>query len=386
MQTVITRQKIPIKLWLDDLDPQAMEQAEHLAQLPWTVGHVAIMPDAHVGYGMPIGGVMATRDVIIPNAVGVDIGCGVCAMRTDLRSIEKKDLKKILSLVRKNVPLGFQHHKKPQSDALMPPVQGSLPIVEREYARARKQLGTLGGGNHFIEIQQGDDGLVWLMVHSGSRNLGHQVASFYNKEAVRLNKELNTPVPKSRQLAALPLDSRPGRSYLAEMEFCVQFALANRKQIMAQVQEAMTEILGAVEFGELINRSHNFAALEEHGGRHVLVHRKGATRAFAGEWGLIPGSQGTASYIVRGKGNPESFCSCSHGAGRRLGRKQAIRSLDLDREIKNLDRIGVIHAIRRKKDLDEAPSAYKNIDQVMALQSDLVEIIVRLRPLAVIKG
>ena len=387
MQQTITDRKIPLLLWLDDLDPQAMEQAVHLAELPWSVDHVAIMPDAHVGYGMPIGGVMATREVVIPNAVGVDIGCGVCAVQTDLRNITASELKKIMSRVREAVPLGFKHHKKPQARERMPvPDEATMPIVCREYERARKQLGTLGGGNHFIEIQQGDDGRIWLMVHSGSRNLGHQVASHYNKTAVRLNEKNDSPVPKSWQLAALSLDSDEGQNYLAEMNFCVDFALANRRLIMERLQDAVTDVVGQICFGELINKSHNFAAMEVHGDREVMVHRKGAVRAFAGETGPIPGSQGTASYIVTGRGNPASFCSCSHGAGRRLGRKQAIRTLDLRREQQQLEKLGIIHSLRRKKDLDEAPSAYKDIDTVMALQADLVDIRVKLRPLAVIKG
>ncbi len=388
MQKTITDHKIPILLWLDDPDPQTMEQAVHLADLPWSVGRVALMPDAHVGYGMPIGGIMATREVVIPNAVGVDIGCGVCALRTDLHHIDQNRLKKIMALVRKTVPLGFKHHGRAQAETLMPDPAGSeeMPIVEREYARARKQLGTLGGGNHFIEIQQGDDGHVWLMVHSGSRNLGHQVATHYNRLATRCNEALARPVPKNWQLAALPLESREGKQYLAEMNYCVEFALANRRRIMARLQEALIEVAGPVTFGELINKSHNFAALETHDPGPVMVHRKGATRAFSGEPGPIPGSQGTASYIVRGRGNPASYCSCSHGAGRRLGRKQAVRSLDLRREQRRLEKLGVLHAIRHKKDLDEAPGAYKDIETVMALQKDLVEILVKLRPLAVIKG
>jgi tRNA-splicing ligase RtcB len=336
---------------------------------------------------MPIGGVTATREVVIPNAVGVDIGCGVCAVRTDLQHIDRARLKEIMRRVRASVPLGFKHHKKPRPADLMPPLnEAAMPVVCREYERARKQLGTLGGGNHFIEIQQGDDGLVWLMVHSGSRNLGHQVAGFYNKEAIRLSEQAKDPVPRSWQLAPLRLDSEAGRSYLAEMSFCVEFALANRTLIMERLKEAVTDAAGPVRFDAPINRSHNFAALETHGGREVLVHRKGAIRALAGEPAPVPGSQGTASYIVSGRGNPASFCSCSHGAGRRLGRRQAVKSLDLDREVRLLDRLGVIHAIRRKKDLDEAPSAYKDIDRVMALQADLVDIRVKLRPLAVIKG
>jgi len=387
MKQILTTYRIPIKLWLDDIDPQALEQAKHLAELPCTVEHIAIMPDSHVGYGMPIGGVMATRDTVIPNAVGVDIGCGVCAVRTSLRRLEAGSLKRIMSRIRQAIPLGFKHHDRPQAAALMPVLDDSLmKVVRDQFSRARRQLGTLGGGNHFIEIQKGDDGFIWIMIHSGSRNLGHKVASFHNKRAIRLNEQSGLPVPKSWQLAGLPVDSREALQYLAEMNFCVLFALANRKLMMQRVQEAMIEVAGSVNFDKLINNSHNFAAWEEHSGKRILVHRKGATRAFKDELGLIPGSQGTASYIVRGKGNPDSFRSCSHGAGRKLGRKQAIRSLDLKKEQQQLDRLGVIHALRRKNDLDEAPGAYKDIDNVMALQADLVDIEVRLRPLAVVKG
>jgi len=387
MIQVITAYRIPIKLWLDDIDPQALEQAKHLAELPCTVDHIAIMPDSHVGYGMPIGGVMATVDTVIPNAVGVDIGCGVCAVQTSLHSLDAASLKKIMARIRQTVPLGFKHHDRPQAASLMPVLDESLmKVISNEFSRARRQLGTLGGGNHFIEIQHGNDGFIWIMIHSGSRNLGHKVATFHNKRAIRINEQSGQQVPKSWQLAGLPVDSREGLEYLAEMEFCVAFALANRRLMMQRVQEAIVEETGRAEFGELINKSHNFAAWEQHGGRQVMIHRKGATRAFKGEPGVIPGSQGTASYIVRGRGNPESFCSCSHGAGRKLGRKQAIRALDLKKEQQQLEKMGVIHALRRKNDLDEAPGAYKDIDQVMALQADLVEIEVRLQPLAVLKG
>ena len=387
MEKTDTRYRLPIKLWLDDIDAQAFEQVIHLTEHPATVGHIAIMPDAHVGYGMPIGGVMATADTVIPNAVGVDIGCGVCAVRTGLHSIDKSGLKKIMSGIRRAVPLGFAKHKTPQDAALMPePDEQLMPVVCREFARARKQLGTLGGGNHFIELQKGDDGFIWIMIHSGSRNLGHQVATFYNRLAVQINERNPHKIPKSWQLAGLPVDSEKARQYLAEMDFCVDFAYANRKLILLRVQEAVAKESCNTDYGEIINKSHNFAAWEKHGDNNLLIHRKGATRAFAGELGLIPGSQGTASYIVCGKGNPESYCSCSHGAGRRLGRKQATQKLSLNKEVQRLDKLGVLHAIRRKKDLDEAPGAYKDIEKVMALQTDLVRVEVRLRPMAVVKG
>jgi len=387
MEKTDTQHTLPIKLWLSDMDAQAFEQAIHLAEHPATVGHVAIMPDAHVGYGMPIGAIMATLDTVIPNAVGVDIGCGMCAVRTGLHNIHSATLKKIMARIRKTVPLGFAKHKKPQDATLMPePDERQMPVVCREFTRAQKQLGTLGGGNHFIELQKGDDNHIWIMIHSGSRNLGHQVATFHNRLAVKMNEQSTPRVPKNWQLAGLPLHSREAEQYLAEMGFCVDFAYANRRLMLQRVQEAIAEETGNTVFGEIINKSHNFAAWEEYEGRKLLIHRKGATSAFTDEPGLIPGSQGTKSYIVRGKGNPESFCSCSHGAGRRLGRKQATQKLSLKKELQSLDKLGVIHAIRGKHDLDEAPGAYKDIDKVMALQTDLVRIEVRLRPLAVVKG
>ncbi|WPD23974.1 MAG: RtcB family protein [Candidatus Electrothrix scaldis] len=390
MKKVISTEKKPIKLWLDDLEAGALEQARHLANLPFAFRHIALMPDAHQGYGMPIGGVLAAEDVVIPNAVGVDIGCGMCAVRTSVQEISQESLKKIMGDVRKSIPVGFKHHTKAQDEALMPEGYADgfdeLKIVRGEYKAALKQVGTLGGGNHFLEIQQGSDGFVWLMLHSGSRNLGYKVAHHYNKLAIELNRKWHSSVPEKWQLAFLPLDGRKGQDYLREMQYCVDFALANRALMMQRLQEAFVEAVGEVDFGEIINIAHNYAAMEHHFKRNVMIHRKGATRAYADQLGIIPGSQGTASYIVKGKGEPESFMSCSHGAGRRLGRKQAQKELDLAAEKERLDAIGVIHGIRNAKDLDEAPGAYKDISVVMENQRDLVEIEVELRPLAVIKG
>ncbi len=387
MERILEAQgRVPIKLWLDRLDASTMEQAEHLAQLPFVFSHVAIMPDAHVGYGMPIGGVMALRNVVIPNAVGVDIGCGMCAQRTSLTTVGRDQLKLIMAEVRRRIPLGFKHHRRPQPRDLMPPVHGTLRIVNQEYDRALYQLGTLGGGNHFIEIQQGSDGHVWLMIHSGSRNLGYRVANYYNKLAAELNKRWKDAAPPSWQLAHLPFDSDIGQAYLREMQFCVEFALANRMLMMERLKEAVAAVFPGVAFDTFINIAHNYAASEVHFGETVIVHRKGATRAEKGELGIIPGSQGTPSYIVRGLGNPESFRSCSHGAGRRLGRKQAQRQLSLEQEKKRLDALGILHTIRGVRDLDEAAGAYKDIGTVIACQRDLVEVVVELHPLAVIKG
>ncbi len=396
MKQVISTERKPIKLWLDDMEPSALAQAKNLANLPFTFKHVAIMPDAHCGYGMPIGGVLATKGVVIPNAVGVDIGCGMCAVRTSLTDISSEQLKQVLGSekdktgIRSRIPLGFKHHKRAQQEALMPDTAIMEKVkkskVREQYQAALKQLGTLGGGNHFLEIQKGDDSHIWLMVHSGSRNLGLQVAAMYNKLAVKLNERLHSQIPKKWELAFLPLDTEQAWDYLAEMQYCVEFALASRTLMMENMKEALAEVMGEVSFAPMINIAHNYAAMENHFGEDVIVHRKGATSAKQGETGIIPGSQGSTSYIVKGKGNPESYCSCSHGAGRVMGRKQARKLLDLEQEKNRLDQLGVIHGLRSGRDLDEAAGAYKDIDTVMANQTDLVDILVRLKPLAVIKG
>ncbi|MCG8697151.1 MAG: RtcB family protein [Bacteroidales bacterium] len=389
MKNVISTENKPIKLWLNEIEEGAMAQARNLANLPFTFRHVAMMPDCHEGYGMPIGGVLATKGVVIPNAVGVDIGCGMCALKTSLTEIDTSNLKQIMSAIRKRVPLGFNHHKKAQDETLMPNADNIVEhgIVQREYKSALKQLGTLGGGNHFIEIQKGSDGHTWIMIHSGSRNIGLKVADYYNKMAKKLNERWHSEVPASWQLAFLPIETDEAKNYLNEMQYCVDFAFANRQLMMEGIKEAIFDALGeAFEELDFVNIAHNYACWENHFDTNVMVHRKGATSAKVDEIGIIPGSQGTKSYIVRGKGNSESFESCSHGAGRIMGRKQAQRTLDLEAEKAKLDSQGIVHAIRSVKDLDEAPGAYKSIDTVMQNQTDLVDIVVELSPLAVIKG
>ncbi len=419
---VISTENKPIKMWLEDIEDGALAQAKNLANLPFLFKHVALMPDSHQGYGMPIGGVIATKGVVIPNAVGVDIGCGMCACKTELTEIDSDTLKKVMHFIRQRIPVGFRHHRVKQSEGVMPryqkisdgtpakvvcgevelgqeeysePAKGILynisysemPIVAREYENARTQIGTLGGGNHFIEIQKGSDGYVWVMIHSGSRNLGKQVADHYNKTAIDLNKMWYSVVPKEQQLAFLTTDHPMAWQYMREMQYCVDFALASRQLMMNRVLESMSDAIGdAFDYDEQINIAHNYARLENHFGQNVIVHRKGATLARKDTIGIIPGSQGTASYIVQGLGNPESFESCSHGAGRTMGRKHAQRTLDLKEEIKKLDDQGIIHGIRTVKDLDEASGAYKNIDTVMENQKDLVSIQTELKPLAVVKG
>jgi len=415
----IINEKIPIKMWLDDIEDGSLEQAKHLANLPFVFKHIAIMPDCHQGYGMPIGGVMATKDVIVPNAVGVDIGCGLCAVKTSLTEIDAETLKKIMGEIRKQIPVGFGHHKEQQDIALMPDFflkdcnlskrnvknlddedfayvlrNEGYDIIAQEYLSALKQIGTLGGGNHFIEIQKGSDGHIWIMIHSGSRNLGFTVANYYNKLAIQLNEKWHSQVPKEWELAFLPVDSEEGQAYIREMNYCVDFALANRKLMMDRILNIFTEIFYdnrftdkiRPDFEPIINIAHNYAIQENHFGQNVWVHRKGATLAREGTIGIIPGSQGTSSYVVKGLGNKESFESCSHGAGRKMGRKEAERTLDLEAEKKRLDDRGILHAIRGKSDLEEAAGAYKDIDIVMENQKDLVKVLVKLEPLGVIKG
>lgn len=380
----IDTERIPIKLWLKNLEEGALQQAKDLANLDIAFSHIAIMPDSHLGYGMPIGGILATKDAIIPNAVGVDIGCGMCSLKTNLQEIELDDLKKVMSRIRETVPVGFRHQNEKQEKTWMPTLEEDLPIVSQEYERGRYQVGTLGGGNHFIEIQKGSDGYIWIMVHSGSRNIGYTVANHYHKKAVEETKKRGNNVPKD--LSYFVRGTEAYDNYFKEMNYCIDFALHNRKLMMERVKDAFVDVMPSVEFSNFINKPHNFAAWETHFGEKLIVHRKGATRAEKGEWGMIPGSQGTNSYLVKGKGNPLSFNSCSHGAGRLMSRAEARRSLDLKKEVAQLKEMGVLHALRHKKDLDEAPSSYKDIKEVMALQKDLVEIKVELTPLAVIKA
>ena len=391
MQKVISTEKLPIKMWLDEPEEGAMKQAFNLANLPFAFSHICLMPDAHEGYGMPIGGVMAAKNVIVPNAVGVDIGCGMCAVKTNIEAdgLERSQLTQMMTGIRELIPLGFDHHKERQDESLMP--QGynvdELVIVKRQYGAALKQLGTLGGGNHFIELQRSEnDGFLWIMVHSGSRNFGLQVAEYYNKKAKKINELYYSSVSPKADLAFLPFETDEALTYYKEMRYSTEFALANRKLMMERIQQVVSTTLNGVIYEPMINIAHNYAAWEKHFDTKVIVHRKGATSAKQGEIGIIPGSQGTKSYIVEGLGNPESFMSCSHGAGRVMSRSAAIRNLDLEEEIRKLDELGIIHSIRKKSDLEEASSAYKDISQVMTYQSDLVKILVELSPLAVIKG
>ena len=381
----------PVKIWTDYVEASAMVQIENLARLPFMYHHLAVMPDVHTGMGMPIGGVLACVDAVIPNAVGVDIGCGMCAVKTSIKTADIDYLefrKRVLSKVREIIPLGMSHHKQPQDELLMPTGYDVdlMWVVKEQYQSALRQLGTLGGGNHFIEFQRDEEDNLWIMIHSGSRNLGKMVGDYYNKKAMALNKKWHSEVDPSMRLAFLPFHSPEFGEYWREMQYCIDFALCNRKLMMSRIQDVLESVFPQIEFEPMINIAHNYAAWETHFGKNVVVHRKGATFAGKGTIGIIPGSQGTASYIVEGLGNPESFNSCSHGAGRVLSRTAAINQLDMETEVQRLNERGIIHAIRNKSDLQEAPSAYKDIDEVINNQLDLIAVKTRLLPIAVIKG
>lgn len=381
----------PVKIWTNEVEDLAMEQIANLASLPFLFHHLAIMPDVHAGMGMPIGGVLATVDAVIPNAVGVDIGCGMCAVKTSwqVSNIDQNVLRKtIMKEIRKAIPVGFGHHQKAQDEQFMPSGYdiGSLKVVSEEYESAKTQIGTLGGGNHFIELQRDEEGYLWVMIHSGSRNLGKKVCDYYDKIAISLNELWHSEVKSNLRLAFLPKGTPEYDAYWAEMNYCVDFALCNRRLMMERIKDILTAALPGIEFEPMINIAHNYAAIEHHFGQDVIVHRKGATLAREGVAGIIPGSQGTASYIVEGLGNPESFCSCSHGSGRLMSRTKAVQTLSLEDEIKRLDEQGIVHAIRTEKDLEEAAGAYKDIEEVINNELDLVKIKTRLLPVAVVKG
>lgn len=402
MKKVIKEGLIPIKMWLDDLEQGALEQTINLSKLPFAFKHIALMPDAHQGYGMPIGGVLATSGYIVPNAVGVDIGCGMCAIKTniDLSLLTIDDIKKIMGKIRERIPVGFEKNQTPVENSDMPLGYrpSDLKIINEQWESAKHQLGSLGGGNHFIELQKDEKNILWIMIHSGSRNLGKTVADYYDKLAKQLNKNWFSEVKEEMNLAFLPIDSKEGRDYFKEMNYCVEFALANRKLMLKRILESIKEVCTentlpnenkeVILFtpDEMINIPHNYCRFENHFNANVMVHRKGATSAKNLEVGIIPGSQGTCSYIVQGLGNEDSFKSCSHGAGRKMSRNEARRTLNLQDEIDSLNAKGIIHAIRNVDDLDEAPSSYKDINVVMDNQKDLVNILVKLVPIGVIKG
>lgn len=390
MRQIITKERIPVKAWTKKIEPGALKQALNLSKLPFAFKHVAIMPDVHQGYGMPIGGVLATDDAVIPNAVGVDIGCGMCAVKTNLKAshLDETSLKRVMQQIRDTIPVGFSHQSEKQDPDSIPSTNNlRRDSVIYEFAEeSLRHVGTLGGGNHFIEIQKDTEDNVWLMVHSGSRGVGYNVGRYYIDKARELCRTWRSDLPTDK-LSFFPRETDWYDRYLHDMDWMVKFAKCNRDLMMYRMKEALFDNTNVdFDFKLNINKPHNYADMEHHFGKNVLVHRKGACRAREGEWVMIPGSQGTSSYIVKGKGNKQSFMSCSHGAGRVMSRGEARRSLSVEEESRKLEEMGVLHAIRNADDLDEAPSSYKDINKVMSNQMDLVDIKYKLTPMGVVKG
>ena len=385
---VINTERIPIKIWSNTVEDSCMEQAKNLANLPFARKWVCLMPDAHMGYGMPIGGVIATENVVIPNAVGVDIGCGMKARKTNLTELDKETLKKILNQIQRDIPTGFNHQQKDQP--ISPELSDMCKQLSYESLKIRevvnnmpKQMGTLGGGNHFIDIQKGDDGHIWIMLHSGSRGIGKMTCDYYNDMAVKLNAQWYAP--EQKELAFLPLSSPQGMEYMQAMRIAMKFAEDNRLHMLERITEAMRKYCPNMEVEEAIDTHHNYAALEHHYDADYLVHRKGAVRAVGKV--IIPGSMGTFSYVGEGLQSNESFWSCSHGAGRKMGRKEATRQFTVQSVIEEMKAKDIeLYKVKKDDVAEECAAAYKDIDEVINNQLDLVKTLVKLRPIGVVKG
>jgi tRNA-splicing ligase RtcB len=396
---VLTKANVPVKIWSDiaGVESAALTQLTNAANLPFVFKHVAAMPDVHLGKGATVGSVIATKGAVCPAAVGVDIGCGMCAVRTDLdpRVVQDKITAIRLSIER-SIPVGHESNHK-----LVPSVNAwkgwkdwaNVSVIGHNgkdggemLKRAQSQLGSLGGGNHFIEVCIDTQNKVWVMLHSGSRNVGKVVAERHIDKAKDLMKQMFIHLPDP-DLAYFAQGTTDFQNYLADVEWCQDYAAQNRKEMMARVLKDLSYAVhnedGAIEVDVKVNCHHNYISKENHYGENVLVTRKGAVRAREGDLGIIPGSMGTRSYIVRGLGNPESFCSCSHGAGRRMSRGEAKRRFTLaDLQAQTL-------GVECRQDdgvLDEIPGAYKDIDEVMANQTDLVEILHELKQIMCVKG
>jgi len=396
----LNKGRVPVKIFTDEIDPEALQQLLNISQLPIVYGHVAAMPDVHSGIGATVGSVIATKQAIIPAAVGVDIGCGMNAVRLTLTADELPDtLARLRSAIEAAVPVGFDQHEASKvrgsahertarqlSDRL-DRIVGKHPGVmkmQRKFAQTWIcQLGTLGGGNHFIEVCLDQDQRVWVMLHSGSRGLGNVLGRYFIAAARKDMQRHHVNLP-DKDLAYFSEGSDLFDDYVEAVQWGQDYAWLNRREMMRLILEVLQRDLPpfAVD-GEAINCHHNYVAQEEHFGEHLFVTRKGAISAREGELGIIPGSMGVKSYIVRGLGNAQSFHSCSHGAGRRMSRTQAKRRFN------RFDLAQQTAGVECRKDagvVDEIPGAYKDIDQVMANQSDLVEIVHTLKQVLCVKG
>jgi tRNA-splicing ligase RtcB (3'-phosphate/5'-hydroxy nucleic acid ligase) len=383
--------RVPIVSWAADLEGGALEQATNLSNLPFAIDHVALMPDAHAGYGMPIGGVLFADQAVVPYAIGVDIGCGVALVETDLtaETLTPAELKAVLAQIARDVPVGSSGQPKAVDPRAAIGEMGiALPasIEAGWFARAVNQLGTLGSGNHFLEVQRDEAGTVFVMLHSGSRSLGKTICDSFHKRALALDRARHLALPHN-ELAYLPLGTPEFEGYWAAMTFALRFAEVNRSRMLDAVEAAFARHSRVGRIDRLVDVHHNYAAWEHHVGRDGIVHRKGAVRARAGETVLIPGSMGTASYVAEGLGNADAFDTCQHGAGRALSRTKARKAKTSAEVFAEMADLGVaIHSGDPKTVAEEAPFAYKDIETVMAASADLVRPIKRLTPLGVVKG
>lgn len=392
-----------VKLWVGDMEIEdaAVQQIMNISRLPILAGHMAIMPDVHMGKGATVGSVIPTRSAIIPAAVGVDIGCGMIAAMTNLVATDlPESLLSLRNQIERDIPVGFDEHKKgipsvsgPYADILRKNVRKTMDAwdtltMKQRLGRAdekkiARQVGTLGGGNHFIEICLDTNDRVWIMLHSGSRGIGNQIGTVAIEMAKEQAAKRAWGLP-DQDLAWLDEGTPEFDAYIEAMTWAQDYAKFNRDTMMNLVIAAMKRKFPQMAIlGEIVNCHHNFTSLEEHFGTKMWVTRKGAVSAELGQMGIIPGSMGAKSFIVKGKGNHDSYCSCSHGAGRKMSRNQAKKlftSLDLEQQTAGIE---------CRKDsgvIDEIPSAYKDIDQVMKAQEDLVEVVHTLKQILCIKG
>jgi tRNA-splicing ligase RtcB len=393
--SILKGKTVDVHLWtqLHEVESSALDQLKNLAALPWAFHHVAVMPDVHFGKGATVGSVVAMKGVVAPAAVGVDIGCGMAAVKTDLIGDQvHAQLRAIRHALERAIPVGFNSHDeaavdriddprlKARARALMDRFGELSRKAQQLDGKAWRQLGTLGGGNHFIELSLDTTGAVWLMLHSGSRNIGKVLAEIHIGVARKLAHNQELP---DRDLAVFLAGTDEMAAYRRDLFWAQEYALLNREVMLALYRNVLREVWAEARFDEPIACHHNYVAEEVHFGEEVLVTRKGAIRAGAGELGIIPGSMGTKSYIVRGLGNPESFESASHGAGRRMSRSKAKRTFTVD------DLAAQTAGVECRKDAgvrDEIPGAYKSIDEVIENQRDLVEVVAELKQVLCVKG
>jgi tRNA-splicing ligase RtcB len=396
VRTEIREGLVPVKVYTGEIEATARQQLVNISKLPIVHHHVAAMPDVHLGIGATVGSVIPTKKAIIPAAVGVDIGCGMIARRLSLtgNELDEASLRRVFNQISRAVPVGFESHK--DRDARTEAAKGfrrGLECVLEKHPGIHKrvgkkaswvnQLGTLGGGNHFIEVCLDEENRAWVMLHSGSRGIGNAIGSYFI-ELARRDAERNQMQLPDRDLAYFPEGAQHFDDYVEAVGWAQDYARANRAEMMELVIDALHRHLPPFEATEqAVNCHHNYVERETHYGESVWLTRKGAIRAGRGELGIIPGSMGARSYIVRGTGAAESFQSCAHGAGRKMSRNSARKAFSVE------DLAAQTEGVICRKDrgvLDEIPGAYKNIDEVMANQSDLVEVVHTLKQVLCVKG